>query len=171
MKETWKDIKGYEGLYQVSNLGRVCSLPHEVLCRNKRVLHFDGKMLSLSQCRGGYLSVVLCKNGIPKTYRVNRLVANAFLPNKDNKPQVDHIDGCRVNNCAINLKWATSKENMNNPNTKYKRAKKVLQIKDGIILEAYMSITDAQKITGIKHIQSVCSGNRHTAGGYEWKYK
>lgn len=171
MKEIWKDIKGYEGLYQVSNLGAVRSLPHDVVCKNKRILHFDGRTLSLSFCRGGYLAVVLCKEGSPKTFRVNRLVAESFVSNPQKKPHVDHIDGCRTNNYAGNLRWVTHAENMNNPNTKYKRAKTVLQIKDGVVINIYMSAADAKRVTSIKHVQSVCAGNRRSAGGYEWKYK
>lgn len=171
MKEIWKDIEGYEGLYQASNLGRVRSLSHDVLCKDGSVKHFCGKVLSFVQTRGGYLSIFLCKDGCPKSYRVNRVVAKLFVPNPHNKPHVDHIDGCRTNNCATNLRWVTHTENMNNPNTKYKKAKTVFQIKDGVVINIYKSAVDARRATGIIHVQSVCAGDRRSAGGYVWKYK
>ena len=171
MKEIWKDIKRYEGLYQISNLGRVRSLSHYVLCKNNRTIHFCGKILSLSATRGGYLCVVLCKNGIPKTYRVNRLVAEEFVLNPKHRLIVDHIDGDRTNNYASNLRWVTHLENMNNPITKYKRAKTVLQIENNTIINIYPSVNEAKKITGICHIRSVCLKKRKTAGGYKWKFK
>lgn len=104
--EIWKDIPGYVGLYKVSNYGRVKSIK---------------KQLVLKICGSGnrYKTVALC-NGMRKTFRLHRLVAAAFIPNPDNKPCIDHIDGDRTNNHADNLRWVTVKENQNNPITKSK---------------------------------------------------
>ena len=115
MKEIWKDIKGYEGLYQVSNLGRVKSL-ERYDSYNRKV---DEKILKTKE-NLGYIYVNLHKNGIQKGYKVHRLVAEAFIPNPNNKPCVDHINTIKDDNRADNLRWVTYKENMNNPATKEK---------------------------------------------------
>lgn len=110
MKEEWRDIKEYKGYYQVSNLGRVKSL-----CRN---------IIMCQVCKPkGYKYVQLQVNGKCLTIGVHRLVAMAFIPNPNNKPQVDHIDGNPSNNVVTNLRWATQVENMNNPITKERMSK------------------------------------------------
>lgn len=100
-EEVWKDIEGYEGLYQVSTLGRVKSLARERVSKDK--------ILKSSGVR--YKLVCLYKSGIVKYVKVHRLVANAFISNPENKPQVNHKDGNKFNNSVSNLEWATSKEN------------------------------------------------------------
>ena len=100
MEEIWRDIDGYEGLYQVSNKGRVKSLKYG----KERILRPGWKT-------GGYLFVILCKNGNQSKQRIHRLVAQAFIPNPNNKPQVNHLDENKKNNCVDNLEWATAKEN------------------------------------------------------------
>lgn len=101
--EIWRDIKGYEGLYRVSNCGRIKSL-------------HGGKEIIIKQRRGkkgkGYFQVILTKNGERKTFRVNRLVAMAFVENPANKPEVDHINTDKTNNRADNLRWVTHPENV-----------------------------------------------------------
>lgn len=115
--EKWKSIAGYEGLYEVSNLGRVRSMPRTeaflkksngqiaTLCVRQR----KEKILKAGQ-RGGYLSVVLSKNGTTHNALVHRLVAQAFIPNSDNKPQVNHIEQPKTDNSVGNLEWATPAE-------------------------------------------------------------
>lgn len=120
MEEIWRDIKDYEGLYQVSNMGRVKSLGRWSN-RQKNGVSFPyfikEKILKNRKIKGGYYIVGLCKDKISKDYRVNRLVAEAFIPNPDNKPFVDHIDTNPLNNFYNNLRWVTQKENINNPLT------------------------------------------------------
>ncbi|MEG9208263.1 NUMOD4 domain-containing protein [Lactococcus garvieae] len=110
MNEEWRDIVGYENIYQVSNLGRV------------RSLHY-GRIRILAQAENidGYLVVNLCVNMNKKSLRVHRLVASAFITNPQNKPQVNHIDENKKNNQIKNLEWTTEKEN-SNYGTRTKRA-------------------------------------------------
>lgn len=98
--EIWKDIDGYDGYYQVSNIGNV---------RNA----VRSKLLKQQKSRNGYLTVSLTKSNKLTTYRVHRLVASAFIPNPDNKPSVNHIDCDPLNNKAENLEWCTAQENSN----------------------------------------------------------
>ena len=195
MEEIWKDIEGFEGLYQVSNLGRVRSLGHDAWHKG-RVLKqsFDGK--------GNYLFVGLHKDGKIKQKNVHRLVAETFIPNPNNLPCVNHINEIKTDNRAINLEWCTveynsnygnSKKNMidsrrkNNDqeeiNRKIKETKRkngsfscekpVAQYTmDGILVSTYDSATDAERKTGISRggIQRCCIGRYSQAKGYVWKY-
>lgn len=104
--EEWRDIPNYEGLYQVSSLGKVKSL-------RDRYGNPREKMLKFERNRGGYLLTFLCKNGKKKTFSVHRLVANAFIDNPSNLPQVNHKDENKENNQASNLEWCTQKYNLN----------------------------------------------------------
>jgi hypothetical protein len=99
--EVWKDIKNYEGLYQVSNKGNIYSIR-------------KNKLFKLNTNKFGYYCVSLYKNSTTKTYYVHRLVAETFIPNPDNKPEIDHIDTIKTNNRVENLRWCNHKENMNN---------------------------------------------------------
>jgi NUMOD4 motif/HNH endonuclease len=106
--ETWKDIEGYERLYQVSNLGQVRSLNRKDTNGNRQLLE---KILKPSKTKKGYLRVCLCVNSVIKTFSVHRLVAIEFIPNSDNKPEINHINGIKHDNSVNNLEWATAREN------------------------------------------------------------
>ena len=106
MKEEWRDIKGYEGKYQISNLGRVKSLRNTRGSYREKILRFK---LEVS----GYFKVSLCKNNKIKSFYIHRLVAEAFIPNLNGYSQVNHKDENKTNNCVDNLEWCTAKYNSN----------------------------------------------------------
>jgi hypothetical protein len=110
MQEIWKDIKNFEGCYQVSNFGNIRRL--DTLIPFKGTLSIKkGKVLKTTKNSKGYLTIVLCWKSYRKTYSVHRLVALTFLPNVNNKPQINHIDGNPLNNKVDNLEWCTFSEN------------------------------------------------------------
>lgn len=115
MKEIWKDVIGYEGYYQVSNLGRIRSIDREVVDKNgvKRSIH--GKIMRHTFNSDGYPAIPLCRNGVYKRLKIHRLVALAFIPNPDNLPEVSHLDETRTNNRVDNLVWSSHKDNCNMP--------------------------------------------------------
>lgn len=106
--ERWKYIKGYETSYQVSNYGRVKSL-EKISIINGRV--YPTKIMRCHINTKKYLDVEICRNGKSHRYRIHRLVAQAFIPNPENKPQVNHIDGNKWNNKVYNLEWCNNSEN------------------------------------------------------------
>ena len=165
MKEIWKDIKEYEGLYQVSNLGRV-----------KRIT--TGRVLKPLKHANGYLMVKLSKNSIVYTKTVHRLVAEAFIPNPEHKSEINHIDENKTNNNVSNLEWMTRKENINH-GTRTERMSKTqsipiiaTNIKTGESKEFYGARECARQL-GLTHgnITSVLKGRYKQTGGYIFKYK
>lgn len=131
MEEIWKNVEGYEGVYEVSNLGRVRSVDRYVLMIDGRKQFKEGKMLAQIKRRKGqnYLSVGLWKNNKLKTCLVHRLVAKAFIPNVTNKHFINHKDENPENNCASNLEWCTALENINY-GTRSKRAAETMKRKE-----------------------------------------
>ena len=115
MKEIWKDVPNYEGLYQVSNLGNVKSLDKYVNSgiKNNTSVKRKGQLLKQSLKKNGYLQVTLTHNNIRKYIGVHRLVAQTFIPNPNNLPVVNHKDENPLNNCVNNLEWCTQKYNCN----------------------------------------------------------
>lgn len=115
MKEIWKPVVGYEGLYEVSNLGRVKSLDRIVTVRRKDGTSFQrphkGQMIRIQKCSNGYRHVPLCKDGRSLIARVHRVVAEAFIDNPEGLPEVNHIDEDKTNNRADNLEWCTHQYN------------------------------------------------------------
>ena len=184
--EDWKIIEEYPN-YMVSSEGKVKSIERKD-CRGN---HRKGKILSPRYNTRGYISVVLYKNGVPQTFRVNRLVAQVFIPNPDNKPYVDHINGDRADNRVCNLRWVTHKENMNNPLTilkfknnknkqkiatecsRLKTSKPVLQFsKNGDFIKKWDSASVAERDGNFNatSIGECCRGKFKMSGGYIWRF-
>lgn len=177
--EIWKDIEGYEGKYMISSLGNVLTLNYKRTGKNKIL-----KPVLLNM---GYYVVGLCKNGKQKKHYIHRLIAQAFIPNPDNKPEIDHIDTNPLNNNINNLRWVTSKENSNNNFTKqhcsekrktmigvkHPKSKKIVQLtQNGEFIKQWDSIMDVQRELNIQHsnIWKTINGIRNSAGGYKWQY-
>lgn len=181
-KEIWKPIRGYEGLYEVSNLGRVRSLARtDTGYRCGRKPTYD-KELAYYLVRG-YYAVVLYKRGKQKHFLVHRLVADAFIPNPNNYPQINHKDENPKNNIVDNLEWCTGKYNVNYGKRKEKwlehenvkaQKKAVIQVsKDGNFINEFESMTEAAKCLGLnkRDICACCRGKQsHTHKTY-WRYK
>lgn len=188
MKEVWRDIIGYKGIYQVSNLGRVKSLPKVHRTGNNGYRNRKEYLLS-DKANTRYLTVGLRKNGKQKHILVHRLVALAFVENPDDKPYVDHIDGNNHNNRADNLRWVTPLENSANPVTKKRHFnvmqkfkgrigvksltyKAVLQYSiDGRFIKRWECMSDAARFYGINSsgISHVIRGDQDTSAGYLWR--
>lgn len=163
MIEIWKDIEGFEGLYQVSNLGRIKSS-----CREGTKGGIIKQFLI-----DKYMKVHLYKDGESRFYFVHRLVALAFIENPLNKPQINHINGNKYDNRAINLEWATSQENLQHAiGTGLRHFKKVGQFKNGVLIKEYINCLQASKQTGISqpNIWYCLKGKHKTCGGFEWRY-
>lgn len=179
MKEVWKDIAGYEGLYQVSNVGNVRSLDRKIKCKNS-VRCYKGKPLANCVDDKGYSRVLLSVAGKHKSVQIHRLVAQAFIPNPLGFPEVNHIDENPQNNCVDNLEWCSKLYNLEYGNGRIKsirsHRKAVLQfdLKNNFIAE-YEGVNVAAVAIGKPHdatsITKCCSGNHQTAHGYIWKYK
>lgn len=172
MEEIWKDIEGYEGLYQVSNLGRVKSL--------ERVLKhghlWKGKMLKLLEHGGGYKKVNLSKDGKNKQFYVHRLVAQTFIPNSDNLTEVNHKDENPSNNRVDNLEWCTASYNINygtrNMRHAEKMSKRVYQYSlDGELINVWQSTREIERQLGYSHgnIGMGCRRNKQYYG-FIWEY-
>ena len=178
ISEVWKDIKGYEGRYQVSNLGRVKSLDRTFINKIGHKQYTKERILKPSTVHGGYLLVILFKgSGKGKAYKVHRLVCEAFHENPENKPCVNHIDENKTNNTANNLEWCTVAEN-NRHGTLYTRSAKA-QSKlvgqytyDGVLVKVWQSTREVQRQLGFNAgaISGVARGKGKTAYGYIWKY-
>lgn len=169
--EIWKDIPGYEGLYQVSNLGNIKSLDRYVFGIYKDRF-IRGKIKKLTINKKGYLKITLFKNGKGNTREVHRIIAEAFIPNIENKSQVNHIDGNKQNNNVENLEWVTPRENNIHSIEVLEHCKKaVIQFDlNGKFVNGYMSIKEAAEKNNLKpcSISNCINGRKKTAGGYEW---
>lgn len=155
-----KDIKGYEGLYAITSCGRVWSY------RSK-------KFLKSSFQGNGYAKIQLSKNNIRKNCLIHRLVAEAYLPNINNLPEVNHKDEVKSHNWINNLEWCDAKYNKNyGARTRRaieKQMKKVICVETG---EVFDGINDAARKTGLNagHISQVCNKKRNTTGGLHWNF-
>lgn len=193
MTELWKDVTGYEGLYQVSNLGRVRSLDHEtevVRGGSTLIISKKGKVLSPTKRKHGYLGVMLYGKGGHKkrgfkTFSVHRLVAEAFVENPNGYDEVNHIDECKQNNRADNLEWCDRKYNTNFGTTQQRRAKKITNDPrrskrvaqmdmQGNVLRKFPSLAEVERQLGFNK-SLICNCCKHpqryaNAYGYKWKY-
>lgn len=183
MTEEWKDIEGYENIYQVSNMGRIRSVDRYENCNGTKRIR-KGRILINTLSQYGYKVVCLYKNAKQKQFFVHRLVAMAFIPNPNNYPIINHKDEDKANNYVDNLEWCTIKYNssygtapkrisekqLNRPD----KSKPVLQYtKDGHLVGEYPSQKEASRKTKIKQglVSACCIGKIKTAGGYIWKFK
>lgn len=185
-EEIWKDIPGYEGVYQASNLGRIRGVDRIDVGGRK----WKGKVLSQCVCRG-YKKVGLNYARINKQCAVHRLVALAFIPNPNGYEQINHKDENPANNMVENLEWCDYMYNRNYGNRNKKAAasqskrlkgriplanmpKPVAKLspESGEILETFVSASEAARKCGIQEskISLACRGLRNTPGGYKWKY-
>ena len=177
-EEIWKDVKGYEGLYQVSNLGRVKSLERAIIRKDGKKLPVEERILEPSTNRYGYLLVNFSdSSGEKKTFPVHRLVCKTFHENPKNKPCVNHIDENKTNNTASNLEWCTYEENNNhgthNTRMAKTRSKQVGQYTtDDKLIKVWQSTIEVEKQLRFlqSHISEAARGKLKTAYGYVWKY-
>lgn len=188
MKEVWKDIPNYEGLYQLSNLGNARSLNRYVNHSknpNFKVLK-KGKTLSLCIGSNGYINLILSKNNKTTTKSLHKLIAKMFLPNPNNYPCVNHINGIKTDNRVENLEWCSfshnSKEAFRTGLSIQKRgkenpaSKKVIQYDlDGNFLKEWGSLGEIQRKTKLSkaNVSKCCQQKKgyKTVGGFVWKFK
>ena len=173
MNEIWKDIKGYEGLYQISNYGRVLSLhPHK--CKRINPIIKKNEII-----KNGYERVELCKNSKKERKLVHVLVASAFISNIENKTEINHIDGDKNNNHVTNLEWVTHSENMKHASdnglvdVKKAKAAHCLVVNQydlkGNFIKQHSSCVSAKAETGATNISLCLAGKRKSSGGFIWK--
>ena len=129
--EQWKQIQGYEGYYEISNLGNIRSIERTV-DHNGRKVKRKGKMIKPNLNRNGYLTARLCKNGKSTAYLIHRLVAIHFIDNPNNKPVVNHKDFNRQNNNSENLEWTTQKENIEHAESRKDEATRIVNVKKAL---------------------------------------
>ena len=162
-KEVWEKVS-WSPKFEVSNWGRVKSYQRDKI---------NGRIIKPVICKKGYAIVKLYNIYTKKIKQisVHRLVAETFIPNPENKPEVNHIDENKLNNRADNLNWMTHRENINhgthNERGAINRSKKVRCLETG---EIYVGAAEVYRQTGISHVGDVCNGNRQTAGGFHWEY-
>ena len=186
--EIWKDIPEYEGLYQVSNLGRVKSLKR--LDKRNRIV--KEKILKHGIDTNGYHLVKLYKYDKPRTLKVHRLICQVFIQNPNNYTEVNHKDEDKSNNCVDNLEWCTRKYNVNygnrtnkaknHPNCKHRlgvlgkdnpNSKIVIQYtKDGEFIKSWNCTHEVERKLGVRSssVSACARGNIKSAGGFIWKY-
>lgn len=185
--EIWADVKNYEGIYIISNLGNIKKLERVVLRKNGRRCYISPEDKIATITPKGYLRVRLQKNKKSKHFFVHRLVADAFLEKPIGATQVNHKNGIKTDNRVENLEWVSASENLlhsyrclgRKPATLGKFGKNnynckiLLQIKNGEIVAEFFGANEAYLKTGIciDSIRKVCAKKRKSAGGYSWEYK
>ena len=171
-KIIWEEIINYKGQYRISSDGQVFSVKRDIIMKPQTD-------------KDGYLYISLCFDGIKQKHKIHRLVAEAFIPNLNNLPEVNHLDFNRQNNNINNLEWSTCKDNIRHSSTKGRYSNnygskhwlhKVVQQIDATtnkIIAEYFGTREAERITSICHssIGKVCNQKAKLAGGYIWRYK
>lgn len=182
--EIWKDVVGYEGYYKVSNKGNVYSVER----KNSRGIRCGGRILTPRPHRCGYLQVYLYKNGKMQTKLTHRLVAEAFITNSNNYPEVNHRDEDKTNNNVENLEWCTRKQNANHGTARKRAAKKTskkvraVNIKTGEILTFSSGVETGDRGFHVETVYLACKGvyknnngeligDGHTYRGHRWSYE
>lgn len=173
-QEEWRQVKGFEGLYEVSSFGRVRSLDrerHAIKYGKPVVSKLKGGVMKLGESNRGYYHIILRKDGKAYTLRINRLVAEAFIPNPDNLPQVNHIDGDKKNNAVSNLEWCTCSHNIIHAmDTGLKPCrKKVRCIETG---EVFVSVSEAARKKGVSQtmVSLICNHQRKSTHGLHFEF-
>lgn len=182
--EIWSQVKGYEGIYIISNLGRIKTV-ERVTSQNRQISIYIKKQILN---KDGYPQVILCNNGKVVTRRTHRIMGETFLLNKHTKPCINHKNGIKTDNRIENLEWCTVQENtihsyktgLQIPHAGKKGKDNILSktvsqfTLDWIFLKSYGAVREAERETGVSRhdISRVCKSNRtdFTAGGFKWKY-
>jgi len=178
MIELWKTIKDYEGYYEVSNMGNIRSIDRVINHPTKGAIKRKGRILKSAPNGKGYLTVMLCKNGVDRTLVVHRIVANGWVKNTQNNPQVNHINGIKTDNRVENLEWCDNSYNMehaiNNGLFKeriHKSRKPVVLIKDHSTISFNSGLSAAKYFnTSSGAIGNVLNGTRKSIKGYLVEY-
>ena len=178
-EEIWMPVNGYEGIYEISNLGNVKSLGRYVAANRGGVRYVKEHLLSLARSKNGYYAVVLSMFGKRKMASVYRLVAESFIPNPNHYKEVNHKDENKHNNNVLNLEWCDRKYNANYGTGVERCArqkwKPVIMIDSisNLPLQTFPSAREAEKMTGVSYkcISLACNGKTKCAGGYRWKFK
>ena len=180
MQEIWKDLPDYEGLYEISNLGNVRTVfryktIYNYKCKDFIKIPLKQVILKGSVSKSGYRQIVLRKDNKCKLKLVHRLVAETFIPNPNNYPQVNHKDEDKTNNRVDNLEWCTCKYNMNYGTVSKRIAKKfhkkVNQYSlQGDFIKTWDSIKEANTYYNTSHISECCRGHLKQVKNYVWRY-
>ena len=178
--EVWKDVKGFEGLYKVSNKGNVYSVERDGTNGRKH----GGRTLKLRHDKNGYIKVALCKNGMMKHKTSHRLVAEAFIPNPENLPQINHKDEVKDNNNVENLEWCDTRYNSNYGTRNERLSKKVraVNVKTGEIITFNSTVEAGNKGYNSGNVAKACRGTYknatgkligggHLYRGHQWSYE
>jgi hypothetical protein len=174
IEEEWRDVVGYDGEYEVSNLGRVRRLPKTIVdsCRGgKRRRFLKAKIIKRTISKTGYYTVALGKRNV----KLHRVIAEAFIPNPEGKPYINHKSGVKTDNRICNIEWCTHAENLQHAAhvlgtmNLLHPMRKVVCVETGIV---YDSLATAARDTGTaeQNIWHVCNGHWKTSGGYHWRY-
>lgn len=175
MQEEWRDVVGYEGFYQVSNLGRVRSVDRqqEVLWKGKKVYKpIKGRVIAQTKQNGGYLMANLSANGKRKECTVHRLVAMSFLDNPNKLKEVNHKDGNKENNNVSNLEWCSRSDNLKHRARILGQRGNAVRIKCVDTGEEFRAVKDAAEKVGVSDSAiyiALKKGGKYRSGGYRWE--